>query len=175
MTNTVRVVAETPRLILRHFEAADRPALSAVFGDNDVMHFGPGVRPPAWIDAWLTDRLGLACPTPCADVWAVVERDTGSVTGYCGLFEFPDLAGRFEIEIGYRLARAWWGRGFATEAARAVRDYGFEVLSLSRLVALIDPGNRPSIRVAEKLGMRYERDVMLPEYTHPDHLYVVAR
>ncbi|MBE2270717.1 MAG: GNAT family N-acetyltransferase, partial [Anaerolinea sp.] len=59
--------------------------------------------------------------------------------------------------------------------ARAVRDYSFDVLGLSRLIALIDPQNKASIRVAEKIGMRYEKDAMLAGYTHPDHVYALHR
>ena len=62
-----------------------------------------------------------------------------------------------------------WGYGYATEAARAVRDYAFSELNLNRLVALIEPVNQRSIRVAEKLGMRYEKDVMLEGYDYPDY------
>ena len=76
------------------------------------------------------------------------------------MFYFPDVNGRAEIEIGYRLARAHWGQGYATEAVTAVRDYAFAALEMPRLIALIDPANTTSIRVAEKAGMRYEADVM---------------
>jgi len=95
--------------------------------------------------------------------------------GYCGLFYFPDVGGQPETEIGYRLARAYWGRGYATEAARAVRDYAFDTLRLQRLIAMIDPQNGASIRVAEKLGMVYEKEVMFAGYTHPDRVYVIER
>ena len=93
--------------------------------------------------------------------------------GYAGLFHFPDIAGRPEIEVGYRLARSHWGQGFATEAVTAIREYAFGVLRMPRLIALIDPQNTASIRVAEKVGMHYEREVMLEGYTHPDHLYSI--
>ena len=106
--------------------------------------------------------------------YAVVERARDQTIGYCGLFLFPDIDGVAEIEIGYRLARASWGRGFASEAARAVVAYAFEALRLPRLIALIDPANTASLRVASKIGMRYEKDAMLPGYTHPDHLYALA-
>ena len=76
----------------------------------------------------------------------------------------PHVNGRPEVEIGYRLARAWWGRGYATEAVLAARDYAFDTLGLSRLIALIDPANAASIRVARKAGMHYETDVMMPGY-----------
>lgn len=99
-----------------------------------------------------------------------VERKT---IGYCGLTHFSDIEGQPEIEVGYRLARAWWGQGFATEAARGVRNYAFHSLGLSRLVSLIEPSNTASLRVAAKLGMHREREVMLPGYDHADYLYVV--
>ncbi|MDQ2691068.1 MAG: GNAT family N-acetyltransferase, partial [Chloroflexota bacterium] len=95
--------------------------------------------------------------------------------GYCGLFYFPDVGGKPEVEIGYRLRRSAWGKGFATEAACAVRDFAFNSLGMQRLIALIDPDNIASIRVAEKLGMQYEKDIMLPGYTHPDRIYAVSR
>jgi RimJ/RimL family protein N-acetyltransferase len=105
--------------------------------------------------------------------YAVVEQSTGDVIGYCGLFYFPDMHGQPEIELGYRLRRAAWGQGYATETARLVRDYAFHTLHIKRLIALIDPDNVPSIRVAEKIGMHYESEVMLEGYDHPDHVYVI--
>lgn len=168
------IIAETERLILRHFHAFDGEAADRVFGDAEVMRFGPGVRTREWAREWLRGcledyyrRLGFG-------PFAVVEKSGREVVGYCGLFHFPSVAGRAEIELGYRLARLFWGRGYATEAALAVRDYAFDVLCLPRLVALIDPQNAASARVAEKVGMRYERDVMLEGYTHPDRLYSMA-
>ena len=79
-----------------------------------------------------------------------------------------------EVEIGYRLRRSAWGQGYATEAAQEVRDYAFHTLGMKRLIAIIDPANVASIRVAEKIGMNYEQDVMFEGYTHPDHVYVVT-
>ena len=87
--------------------------------------------------------------------WAVVHRPDCRVIGFCGLARFDDMGGQVEIELGYRLVRAYRGRGLATEAA-AVRDYAFGVLALPRPVAIIDPRNQASVRVAEKTGLRYE-------------------
>ena len=167
------IVLETARLILRHFHAFDDKALEHVFGDAEVMRFGSGVQSQSWVRDWLREcqenyvKLGFG-------PWAVVSKTQHQVIGYCGLFHFPDIDGQSEIEIGYRLARSVWGQGYATEAVVAVRDYSFNVLCLPRLVALIDPQNVASIRVAKKTGMRYEKDVMLDGYDHPDHLYVIA-
>lgn len=167
------IVLDTTRLLLRHVHPFDEGALGNIFGDAEVMRYGPGAQNQAWVRAWIHDardsyqRWGFG-------PWAVVEKSRSAVIGYCGLFYFPDIAGQPEIEIGYRFARRWWGQGYATEAAQAVRDYAFGVLCLPRLVALIEPQNLASIRVAEKLGMRYEKEVMLEGYSHPDQLYVVA-
>ena len=103
--------------------------------------------------------------------YALVEQSSQNVIGYCGLSLFPDLDGQAEVEIGYRLARSAWGQGYATEAAWAVRDYAFTTLGVKRLIAMIDPSNLASIRVAEKIGMKYEKEVMFEGYSHPDHVY----
>lgn len=168
------LIAETTRLVLRHFHIFDDQAMDAVFGDALVMRFGDGVQTKAWVRDWLRRCLENYQKWGFGP-WAVVEKRSRDVIGYCGLFYFADVGGQPEVEIGYRLARAHWGRGYATEAVAAVRDYGFTTLCLPRLIAMIDPGNVASIRVAEKVGMRYEKDVMFDGYDHPDHVYALAR
>lgn len=169
------IIAKTDRLIIRHLQTSDLDALQAIFGDAEVMQFGPGVQTVEWMRKWLHDCLEHTYPTYGVGPYAVTLQPNGEMIGYCGLFHFPDIGGQPEIEIGYRLARRYWGAGYATEAARAVRDYAFTVIGLSRLIAMIDPGNTASIRVAEKLGMQYEKDVMFEGYTHPDRVYTIAR
>ncbi len=167
------MIARTKRLLLRPFAESDVEAMCRVLCDPEVMKFSMGVMAAgdvaAWIEGCVEDyaRWGFG-------LRAVVLKTEGRVVGYCGLTELH-IDGQTEIEVGYRLARGVWSRGYATEAATAVRDYGFGVLSLSRLVALVDPDNTASVRVAEKLGMRQEKDVMMPGYDHPDHLYVLNR
>lgn len=167
------IIAETDRLLIRRVSPDDHEALTGVFGNAEVMRFGDGPQTAEWVCEWL-HRAVESYERRGYGPWAVVEKSRGEVIGYCGLFFFPDVNGRPEIEIGYRLARASWGLGYATEAVIAARDYGFNVLGLTRLIAIIDPENTASIRVAEKAGMRYEQDVMLAGYTHPDGVYVVA-
>jgi RimJ/RimL family protein N-acetyltransferase len=79
------------------------------------------------------------------------------------------------VELGYRLTRASWGKGYATEAAGAVMEHAFTSLGLERLVSLIDPENIASLRVAQKLGMQFEREIILPGYSHPDHMYAIIQ
>lgn len=143
-----------------------------LFADAEVMRFG-AVRNANWVRRWMAERLREYHESQQLATWAVVKKKGFSVLGYCGLTHFPDVAGQPEIEIGYRLARSHWGYGYATEAASAIRDFAFGSLGIERLIALIDPANTASVRVAEKLGMHHEADAMLEGYSHPDRVYVV--
>lgn len=165
----------TGRLTLRPFHILDAEPMYRVFGDEEVMRFGDGVQTSEWVHAWLLTCLERYYTTWGFGPYAVVEKQSSNVVGYCGLFHFPDVNGQQEVEIGYRFARMAWGKGYATEAAGAVREYAFHVLGIKRLIAIIDPENLASIRVAEKIGMRYEAQVMLEGYTHPDHVYAISR
>lgn len=144
-----------------------------IFCDAEVMRFSDGVKTKEWVHTWLR-ACGKRYKTWGYGPYAVVEKRGHAVIGYCGLFFFPDINGQAEVEIGYRLARSAWGKGYATEAARAVRDFAFADLGIKRLIAIIDPANVASIRVAKKIGMKYEKEVMLEGYTHPDHLYATT-
>ena len=168
-------ILETPRLILRHFQDDDVDAMNSVLGDAEVMRFSEGTKAPGqvseWIQRWiddLYDRWGFG-------LWAVVERRTGLTIGYCGLTRFPGRCAVDETEIGFRLSRTFWGQGFATETATAVRDHAFGTLRLPKLIAMIDPANVRSVRVVQKVGFRYEREAMLEGYDHPDHVYSLTR
>jgi RimJ/RimL family protein N-acetyltransferase len=164
----------TKRLLLRHLHPGDIVPMCRIFGDAEVMRFGDGVQSKEWVERWLR----TCCEhyqTWGFGPYAAVERSSREVIGYCGLFYFPDVGGQPEVEIGYRLVHTMWGKGYATEAAQEVRDYAFQKLGMKRLIAMIGPSNIASLRVAEKLGMHYENDVMFEGYTHPDHVYVLAR
>ena len=89
-------------------------------------------------------------------LWKLAPKAGGSLIGFCGLQPLAELG---EMEIGWWLARAWWGRGLATEAARAVMRDGFERVRLDRIVAIAQPANTASVNIMRKLGMRFERIV----------------
>jgi RimJ/RimL family protein N-acetyltransferase len=142
----------TERLELRRFAAGDLEPLLAVFGDAAVMRYVGEERRPL-------DRAGVAALMTAAGAhWseygygllAIVERETGRLIGEAGL---QVLEAGPDVEIGYTLARAAWGRGYATEAARAVLRWGFARLRLHRIHAVSDPANHASLRVLDKLGM----------------------
>lgn len=165
---------KTERLLLRQFQPLDAEAMYDIFCDKEVMRFSNGVQTKGWVDNWVNIKVVHYYQTWGYSPYAVVENRTQEVIGYCGLLFFPDIDGQPETEIGYRLSKQAWGQGYATEAARAIRDYALHTLNVKRLVALIDPANIGSIHVAEKIDMHYEKDIMREGYTHPDHVYVVT-
>jgi RimJ/RimL family protein N-acetyltransferase len=166
------VVMETARLRIRRFDENDADALLRVFGDAEVMRFSDGVQTSEWVRQWIRTCI-VSYDLRGYGPWAVVRKSDDACLGYCGLFYFDNVNGKSEIEIGYRLARHAWGKGYATEAVCAVSDYAFDMLGLTRLIALIDPHNSASIRVAEKIGMHHEADVMFAGYDHPDRVYAI--
>jgi [ribosomal protein S5]-alanine N-acetyltransferase len=167
-------IVETARLTIRQFRPADAEPLIAVFGDAAVMRYGDGPQSNEWVVQWVEKARAMYLQQGYGP-WAVVEKNDDKIIGYCGLFHFPDIDGRPEVEIGYRLARLYWGQGLGTEAVLAVRDYAFHSLALPRLICLIDPANTASIRVAEIAGMRYEKDVMLAGYDYSDRMYSITK
>ena len=170
------IVVETERLVLRYFRISDCEAMNSIFGDAKVMRFGRGTKTPQEVLAWLHDQEEQYRQNSQIVPSSVVEKSgSEKPIGYCGLSYFPDVNGQPELEIGYRLALPYWKYGYATEAASAVRDYAFNTLGLTRIISLIDPHNVASIRVAEKLGMHHETDLMLEGYTHPDRVYVIEK
>ncbi len=144
--------------------------MMAVFGDAEVMRFGRGPQSIEWVRTRIERQIDNYKQLGFGH-WAIELKDSQEVIGFCGLSRFADINGRPEIEVGYRLAKAYWGQGYATEAATAVRDLAFERLNIERLIALVDPNNHRSIRVAEKLGMTHTDDVVLPGYSHADRVY----
>lgn len=137
----------TERLLLRPVEPGDADFLVGLWTDPVLMEHLGGPRDP--------EKLRAAIEQDDPHAWVVVERVTGEPVGDCFLLD-KEIEGRAEREIIWVVAQKHWGRGFATEAARAVmqREPG--------LCALIHPENAASIRVAEKAGMRHEKDVDRP-------------
>src|SRR5689334_18672939 len=134
-------VLRTERLLLRHFYMEDLEQIhQQVFSDAKVMHFGDGPQTREWTQKWIESCIENY-QKHIFGPYAVVEQNASTVIGYCGLFFFPEIDGKPEVEIGYRLGQSYWGQGYATEAASIVREYATRELTLSRLVALIDPQN----------------------------------
>jgi RimJ/RimL family protein N-acetyltransferase len=104
-------ISETKRQVLRQFEFSDAKALYSVFGDHEVMYFGDGVQSKEWILDWLRSSIEDYYEKRGYGPWAVIKKINQCLIGYCGLFYYPNVNGHPEIEVGYRLARASWGKG----------------------------------------------------------------
>ena len=156
---TTQIIAETERLVIRHIAEPDIAAIASIWTDDRVTRFMGGPRDFAQLCASFRDDLSN--PPSQFDLWPVAEKSSGVIVGHCGLLQ-KIIDGRDEIELTYVIASAFWGRGYASEAAMAIRDYAFHHLSVPRLVSLIDPANAASERVALKLGMKLEADTVRP-------------
>jgi RimJ/RimL family protein N-acetyltransferase len=157
-------VLRTPRLVLRLWRPSDRAPFAAMNADPAVM-------------AWLPARLTAAESDGLADaieahhrmhgfgLWALEIPGVAPFAGYVGL-SVPGFTAPFTpcVEIGWRLAAAHWGRGYATEAARAVLTRAWDVLGLEEVVSFTTTGNERSRAVMARLGMRYDP---ADDFDHP--------
>lgn len=157
---------ETDRLLLRPWRPAeDLDALVRLNADPDVMRWVAPHRPlTAEESAEMLDRVVRHWDDHGFGLWALVPRDPAAgIIGFAGLAVPSFLPAVLPaVEVGWRLAPAWWGRGLATEAARASIDHGFGRLGLASVVSIIDERNTRSLRLARRLGMRPGKDRLHP-------------
>ena len=158
------IVLETPRLVLRRTTHADLDALAEAYCDRDNMRYFP--KPYNRDDvAAVIERVLMRYQRDGVSKWAVIVKATGEVAGDCGLM-MQEVDGTQEMEVGYVFARRFQGQGYATEAARASMQYAFEKLDRARLISLIRPENTPSRRVAERNGLKVEKEAIFHELPH---------
>ncbi len=154
----------TPRLLLRSWRDADLPAFAALNADAEVRRWFPGTLTRAESDAQAA-RLQEHIAAHGFGLWAVEVPGVQPFIGFVGLlhvrFSAPFTPA---VETGWRLAREHWGRGYATEAARAALAHGFGPLALPEVVAFAVPGNGASRRVMERIGMRHDP---ADDFDHP--------
>lgn len=171
---------ETARLRLRGYTPDDLDHLSSIRADSVVMRYiGTGlpqdeVQSGAWLEKhrvrWEQHDFGM---------WAVALKGDETLLGWCGLALLDDTP---EVEVGYGFSKASWGKGIATEAARASLRFSFEERNLDRIVAVAMPENTGSQRVMEKIGMKYVKrahyygaDVVYYAITRDEFRPTVAR
>lgn len=134
---------------------ADLDDMAALLGDPEVMRYYPRAKTREEARDWIRWNERLYGEVGHG-LWVVSLRGSGEFVGDCGLT--PQLVdGVTEVEVGYHVRAGLQGRGYATEAAAACRDHARDVLGVRRLVAIVRPANRPSQRVAEKIGLPFER------------------
>lgn len=172
MTNLADpTVLQINSFTMRPLQASDLDSLAAIWADPEVTRFLPSRGVPisrenaekslrAFINHWQQRGYGI---------WAIVESNASQMVGYCGLRYLDELS---EVEVLYGLAKAYWGRGIATQAAKAAVAYGFNVVHLDKLIALALPENLASRRVIEKTGLQYKK---LIHIFNLDALYYSAK
>lgn len=154
----------TPRLLLRRWREGDREPFAAMNADPQVMEHFPGLLTRAESDARI-DRIEAHFDANGFGLWAVEIRGIAPFAGFIGL-SIPAFEADFTpcVEIGWRLAAAHWGQGYATEGAKAAVAFGFETLKLDEIVSFTVPENVRSRRVMEKIGMWHDA---AGDFAHP--------
>ncbi len=145
-------------LIMKPLQYSDLETLATIWNDPEVTQFLPSrgatISREAtekslrnFIEHWEERNYGI---------WAIAENVSSSMIGYCGLRYLDELQ---EVEVLYGLAKEYWNRGITTQAAQAAIAYGFDVANLVRIIAMALPENRASIRVMEKAGLKYKKQI----------------
>ena len=143
---------QTDRLTLTPFAEADLPDLHALFTDPDVRRYL--LDELVVEETWTADVVGRSVAmfqNLGYGLWAVRETGQRPIIGFCGYWRFEHL--KHPLQLIYGLLPVWWGRGLATEAARAGLNYGFDTVGFTEIIAATDPPNQASVRVMERLGM----------------------
>lgn len=165
---------DTERLQLRAFTLDDAEAYWPLVSDAAVLRH-TGEAPLRSLEE--VRALIAARPLRDYDVHgygrlACIEKASGHLVGFCGLKYLEDLR---ETDIGYRFLPHCWGKGYATESARAVMHHGQETLGLRRIIGLVEPDNAGSVRVLEKLGLRFESTISVADHAAELLLYAKVR
>lgn len=156
------IIAETERLVLRKFQPDDAEDLHRIYSNPETMKF-MGIYDHSveeersniqrHIEKYY-DQLGFG-------LWAAVLKENNRLIGRCG-FLFQEIEGVKDLELAYLIDRDYWSKGLATEAAQGILQLGSSQFGFTRIIAVIKPENVGSIRVAEKCGLNYEREI--PDY-----------
>lgn len=160
----------TDRLRLRPVTEDDAALMLAVWNDPAFIRnvSDRGIRTDAEARAAIREGALALFAEFGYGPYALESKTDGKKIGICGLFRRENLP---DADIGFAVLPEWIGRGFAGEAAIAVVDYAANVLNLQRLTAIVSPHNEPSIGLIEKLGMRFERTLVMPGDKAPVRLY----
>ena len=164
-------ILETERLRLRQMMPADAGLLLEIFQDPVAMRHYPGTIDRDGAIAWV-ERAQASYRRHGHGFWIVERKVDARFLGQCGLLA-QDVHGATEVEVAYLFVRQFWGHGYATEAARASRDWAFTHLEIPRVVSLIRDENLPSVRVAERNGMRPVSSLVKAGFPH--HVFAISR
>ena len=165
----MNVIIETDRLLLRTFTIEDAPLIYNLNLDPEVIRYTlDPIRDIEHAREVLEETILPQYALYNHGRWAIHTKPGLEFIGWCGLKARPE---RNEIDLGYRFIKSAWGKGYATEAAYACIQYGFEKLRLQRIIGRAMPGNKESLRVLEKCGMTYTGDEVVDG--HPAKTYEI--
>jgi len=153
-------IIETDRLILRHLSANDAPFILELLNDPSfIKNIGDrGVRTIADAEAYITKGPVASYKNNGFGLDLVALKETGESIGMCGLIKRDTLE---DVDIGYAFLPKFWSKGYGVESALAVLEYGLKVKKLKRIVAITLEANKGSVRVLEKIGLKFERMIKL--------------
>jgi len=163
-------VLSTPRLLLRHLSADDADFVLTLLNEEPFLqNIGDrGVRTREDATAYI-----LSGPVACYEkfgfgLYAVESKESGEPIGICGLLKRETLQ---DVDVGFAFLQKFWGRGYAYESAEAVMNYGWNTIGLKRIVAITTPKNHDSIKLLEKLGLRFEKMIQRPSHAGETALF----
>lgn len=153
--DTPRIILETERLLIRSWVEADRDLFREINADPKVMEYFPFRRSHAESDA-LLDKLNSSIRETGLGFYALELKETAEPIGFCGLSlaNMPEIFPKETVEIGWRLATRFWGKGYVTEAAGALLDFAFDEKSIQAVLAFAVEHNRRSTAVMQRIGMK---------------------
>jgi RimJ/RimL family protein N-acetyltransferase len=165
------MILETKRLSLREMAQSDYPNLCRILQDKDVMYAYEGAFSGEETQNWLDKQINNYAQYGFG-LWAVILKENGQMIGQCGL-TMQEYDGIQVLEVGYLFQKAFWHNGYATEAARACRDYAFERLDANEVFSIIRDTNMASQNVAKRNGMtvkgmfvKHFRGIDMPHYAY---------
>lgn len=168
------MLIETPRLRLRRYREDEVGLVHSLMSDPLVMRYYPRTYAVDECRAML-ERMLASYREHGYSMFAVEGKTDGEFLGQIGLLHWDDVDAREDVEVAYLLRPQFWGMGYATEAARACRDWAFANLGFDRVVSFIDVNNEPSMAVARRNGMTRLRRLDANRLGRPIYVYAISR
>jgi len=170
------MILETERLYLREMSQSDFDSLCKILRDEETMYAYNGAFDGSMVQEWLDKQLARYREYGFG-LWAVCLKETDEMIGQCGL-TVQDWLGKEMLEVGYLFRRAYWHKGYATEAAKACKEYAFAKLGADEVCSIIRDNNIPSQKVALRNGMTRQNGIMVKHYRGedmPHFLYLIRK
>lgn len=166
----MKMILETERLRLREFTLDDGELMLEILNEPGFVRFvaDRGVRTPQEAAEYLAEKILPSYDGYGFGFYVVERKEDGRPIGMCGLIKREALD---DVDVGFSIFERFWGRGYATEAGRAVMQYGLTKLGLPRIVAITAPDNVRSAAVLEKLGLKFEKMIQIPGYGFESRLF----